>query len=204
MPQWLIHLNDGKTLTDADCYPHEVEVLEKLGYSPESLTSVERVINGRHLTIKKSPLIDSFFVGTEVARDMRMTKGPQPPAVITKRLLGCYLLNSDPIVQVRLNMDPRNFDVDLKFLEIVRKTKRGINAKLFNPPKKGSIQLAWQKEVLENTYSVHKSNVIDEVYGTPNGLTVILNNPKLKAELLIRNQNVLLGFTEINEKLKIL
>jgi len=200
--KWMIHLDDGKTLTDADCFPHEVEVLEKLGYTPENITSIERVISGRLLTIKKSPFIDKFFVATEEGQDVSMAGGPISPPIISKRIIGCHLLNSDPAIQCRLVMDPRNFNVTLKFIEVQKPTRKGINAKQINP-EKGQLQAAWQKELIENIYTVIESPAIDSVHATPNGLAVILKNPKIRAELIIRNQNVLLGFTQKGQKLRI-
>jgi len=199
---WLVHMNDGKTLTDADCFPHEIEVLERMGYSPDDVTSVERVIKGRHLTIKKSPFIDGFFVATDIGADMRMSSGPQPPPEVLKRTVGCHLVNSDPPVQCRFTMDPRNFNVTLQFFEIKKKTLIGINAKRLHPDR-GAVRSAWQKEVIDNVYSVLNSEVTESVHNTPNGMAIILKNPKIRAELVIRAQNCLLGFTQIGQKLKI-
>lgn len=200
MAQWLIHLDNGITLTDQDCYPHNINTL---GYSDENITSVERVINGRHMTIKKSPYTSMFFVATEESVDMAFSAIKQKPPQVTKRMLGCHLVDSDPPVQVRLVMDPRNYNVSIKFHEVKKPTKKGINARFLNPPPKGSIQAAYQKEVIDNVYTIIQSDVIKSVHGTPYGMAAILKNPKIRAELIIRSQNVLLRFTQKGQKLQI-
>lgn len=200
MAQWLIHLDDGATLTDQDCYPHDID---RLGYSDENITSVERVINGRHMTIKKSPYTNMFFVATEESVDMAFGGGAVKPPLVTKRMLGCHLIGSDPPVQVRLVMDPRNYNVSLKLHEVKKPTRRGINAKFLNPPPKGSVQAAYQKEVIDNVYTIIQCDVIKSVHGTPHGMAAILNNPKIRAELMIRSQNVLLEFTQKGQKLSV-
>lgn len=198
--KWLIHLEDGKTLTDADCFPHETEVLASMGYNPENITSVERIISGRHLTIKKSPFIEGFFVATDEGADMRMTPGPQTPPVVLKRTIGCYLVGSEPPVQCRFTMDPRNYNVSLQFFEVKKRTAVGINAKRVHPRK--GMEIAYQKEMIDNLYSVISSEVIEGIHNTPTGLAVILKNPHIRAEMVIRSQNCLLGFTQIGQKLR--
>lgn len=203
----MIHLDDGKTLTDEHLYPPGHKQLELdlrgRGYTLQSITSVERLIKGRHLTIMKSPFTEMFFVSTDMGADMRMTAGPQPPPEVLKRTIGCHLIGSDPPVQCRLTMDPNNFDVNLSFFEVVEATVQGINAKRLDPPKKGSVFPAWQKDLIDNVYTVINSNVIKSVSGTPTGLAIILNNPKIRAELVIRSQNVLLAFTQKGQKLQL-
>ncbi|MBU0846394.1 hypothetical protein KKH23_04335 [Patescibacteria group bacterium] len=207
MVNWMIHLDDGKTLTDEDTYPpgHEQLIIDlaSRGCTLQNITSIERLINGRHLTIRKSPFTEMFFVATEMGADMRMSPGPQPPHNVLRRTIGCHLIGSDPPVQCRLTMDPKNFDVSLSLFEVVEPTMKGINAQRLNPPKKGSVFPAWQKDLIDNVYTVINSNVIKSVHGTPTGLCVILNNPKIRAEIVIRSQNVLLGFMEKGQRLKL-
>ena len=201
--KWVIHLKDGKTLTDADCFPHEVEVLEKFGYSPDDITSVERIINGKHLSLRKSKHIESFFVATENSVDMRMSPGPQPKHTTTKRILGCYLKDTDPAIQVRLIMDPRTYNTWVKFLDVKTVTRKGINAKLLNPRQMKNVQLAYQKDIIDSRYAIMHHKNMGESFSTPNGFGVHFKKPKLRVEMVIRNQNVLLGFTDKGQKLKI-
>lgn len=214
MTKWVIHFNDGKTLTDADVFPHEVKVLEKHGYTPDDITSVERIIGGKHLTILKSPHLENFWVATEKSADLKMIPGPQPPQKITKRILGCYLKNTDPPIQVRLTMDPRTYNTWLEFVEVKKMTLKGINAKLVNPKRFKDLQLAYQREMIDSRYAIIHHPIVEKPYKTKQGFGVLLNpnydaatlldqRPSLKVELIVRNQNVLLGFIEPGEKLKL-
>jgi hypothetical protein len=198
----MIHLKDGKTLTNADCFPHETEVMAKLGYSPDDITSVERVVDGRILTIKKSALVEDFFVATDVGADMRMIPGPQPPPEITKRTLGCYLKDSDPPVQCNLVMNAKSYDVWLECYVVEKKTKKGINARRKSPPK-NALQEVYTKSLIGNAYSIVKTSVIKSVFNTPTGLGCLFKKPKIRAEMLIRSGNVLVEFMQPDQKLKI-
>jgi len=186
--KWVIHLNDGKTLTDADCYPHEIQVLEKLGYAPDDITSVERIIRGKHLTIMKSKHINHFFVATEKGADMRMSPGPQPPHKITKRILGCYLKDTNPAIQVRLTMDPRTYNTWVEFHEVKKVTLKGINAKMVNPKKAKAVQLVYQKDIVESRYAIVNHPIIEKSFSTPQGFGVKLSKPKIRAEMVINSQ----------------
>jgi len=200
---WLIHMKDGVTLTDADCFPHEVEVMQQRGYSSDDMTSVERIIRGKHLTIKKSVFIDTFFVATEEGIDMKMLPGRQAPPIITKRIIGCYVKDADPPLQVRLIMDPRTYDTKLKFIRVKKKTLRGINAKYLDPPRKGELEVEFTREMIGTNYSIIQSSDVDKCFTSPNGLSCFLKKPAIRAELVIVNQNVLLGFTQKGQALKI-
>jgi len=200
---WMIHFDDGATLTDEHCAPHEVNIMAELGYSPERITSVERVVGGRIITIKKSPLIENFFVATDASRDMSMSPGGgNLPVMIQKRMLGCYLKNSDPPIQCRLIMDAKNFDVLLECFRVRKKTAAGINARRTVPLKRGLKELH-SKQLIDNMYSIQKTSVIERVFSTPNGLGCFFKKPKVRAEMVIRSGNVLLGFTPPDQKLKI-
>ena len=196
MPQWLIHMKDGETLTDEDCFPHEVE--------SSDITSVERIIKGKHITIKKSQFIDTFFVGTEEGLDIKMGAKHQVPAIVTKRILGCYIKNTDPALQVRLIMDPRTHNTRLKFIRVKKKTLKGINARAVNPTPKGTLDLEYTRELIGNTYSIIQSPDVDTCFARHNGLGCNLKTPKIRAELIVQSQNVLLSFMGQNEKTKIL
>lgn len=199
----MIHLRDGKTLTDADCFPHEVEVMAKLGYGPDDITSVERVVDGRILTIKKSDLVGDFFVATEVGADMRMTPGPQPPPEITKRTLGCHLKNSDPPIQCKLIMNAKSYDVWLECYEVEKMTRKGITARRLDQAKDG-LQEVYMKNLIENAYSIIKTPVINSVFNTPTGLGCLFKKPKIRAEMVIKSGNVLVSFMQPDQKLKII
>ena len=196
-------MKDGHTLTDADCAPHEIQVMEKLGYSADHVTSVERVIKGRHLSIAKSRFIENFFVGTEESIDMKMGSRHQEPAIVTKRMLGCYLKDSDPVIQARLIMDPRTFNTQLKIFKVKRKTLRGINAKPLEPKKKGALDKVYMKEIIDNQYTIVESPAIKSFFNTPMGFGCYVRKPHVRAELVIKGQNVLLGFTQPGQKLKV-
>ena len=202
--RWLIHMKDGKTLTDEHCFPHEVDVMEKLGYSANHITSVERLVRGKHLTIKKSDFIDTFFVATEEGIDVKMGGRSQQKAIVTKRMVGCYVKDTEPPLQVRLVMDPRTHDTKLEFIRVKIKTLKGINARSVVPKKKGQIKMAFIRELVGNTYSIVESPDIDKCFTTPTGLSCLLKKPAIRAEILVKSQNVLLGFTGKSEKLKII
>jgi len=193
--RWLIHMKDGKTLTDQDCFPHELNIMAERGYSPEDITSVERLIKGRHLTIKKSKFIDTFFVASEEAVDVKMGGPHQAPPMVTKRMIGCYIKGTDPPLQVRLTMDPRSFNTKLEFIRVEKISRTGISAKPVKPKKKGKLDVVYSREMIESHYSIVKSEDVDKFFTTPEGLSCFLKNPAIRAELIIRNQNVLLGFT---------
>ena len=204
MPRWLIHMKNGETLTDEHCFPHEVGVMEKMGYTPKDITSVERIIKGKHLTIKKSQFIDTFFVATEEGLDVKMGSKHQAPAVVTKRMIGCYISNTDPPIQVRLVMDPRTLNTRLKFVTVARKTLKGINAKPVNPQTKGTLELEYTRELISNQYSIVNSPEVDTCFTRHNGLGCNLKKPKIRAEMIIKSQNVLLSFMGQNERVNVL
>jgi len=195
-------MKDGETLTEADCLPHQTNVMEELGYTPDQVTSVERVIRGKHLTIKGSEFLDTFWIATEEGLDVKMGSKHQAPPIVTKRMLGCYITGTDPPLQVRLIMDPRTFNVDLSFIRVKVKTLKGINATPVNP-KKEAVNQRFTREIISNQYSIIKSPDVVKCYGTPHGLSCILKKPKIRAEIIIRNQNVLLGFTHKGETLQL-
>lgn len=177
--------------------------METLGYKPEHITSVERLVKGKHLTIKKSPFIDTFFVASEEGIDVKMGGAHQAPAIVTKRMIGCYIKDADPPLQVRLIMDPRTYNTDLKFMRVKKKTLKGINARPVKPPKKGTLEIAFTRDIIGNKYSIIQSPDIDGCFSSPSGLSCHLKNPAIRGELVIMSQNVLLGFTQKGQKLKI-
>jgi len=194
-------MSNGKTLTDADCFPHEDEIMGKLGYSPDNITSVERVVGGRTLTILKSKYVDSFFVASEASRDWSFG-GAALPTEMEKQWIGCYLKNSDPPIQCNLIMNAKSFDVTLECYEVKAKTKKGINARKLKPVTK-EIQETFNKMLINNNYNIVKSSVVERGFSTPTGLGCIFKKPAVRAELVIRSRSVLLGFTGPNEVLKL-
>lgn len=194
MPEWMIHLVDGETLTDDDCYPHEVD--------SDRITSVERIISGRTLTIKKSPLIEDFFIGTEASADFIMMgagAGTTANREILKKILGCHIKNSDPPIQCQFSMDPRNFNTILELFEVHRKTPRGINARRVVRVKK--LRELYQRQFVDETHGIFKTAIIKRVFQTPTGLCCELVKPKVKAEVFVRGSNILLEFGRHGENL---
>ena len=196
MPKWMIHLKDGKTLTDADCYPHKVE--------SELITSVERVVGGRTITIMKSPLIDLFFIGTEASVDFKMMgpgAGTSTAPETLKRILGCYVKDSDPPIQCQFSMDPRTYNTLVEFFEVHRKAAEGIKAYRIDG-KRNMIEV-FQRQFADNFHGIIKSPLIKEAFATPTGLGCILVKPRIRAEVFVQGGNVLLGFGEFGQKLNL-
>jgi len=195
MPEWMIHLVNGETLTDDHCYPHEVD--------SERITSVERIISGRTLTIKKSPFIESFFVGTEASVDFVMMgpgAGTTKPTQITKKILGCYIKDSDPPIQCQFVMDPRSHNTLLEFFEVHKKTDRGITARRIASVKKG-LREVYQRQFVDEFHGIVKTHLIEQAFQTRKGLSCILVKPRIKAEVSILGSRVLLEFGQPGEKL---
>jgi len=189
MPQWMIHLRDGSTLTDADVYPHEVD--------SERITSVERVVGDRTMTIKKSPFVEDFFVGSEASVDFKMMgrgAGTASPTQTTKRILGCYVKDSDPPIQCQFSMDPRTFNTLVEFFEVHKKAAEGIKAHRVDGGKR-AVEV-FQRQALDNFHGIIKSPLIEETFATSNGLGCILAQPRVRAEIFVKGSNVLLGFGE--------
>ena len=185
---------DGTTLTDDDCYPHEVD--------SEKITSVERIIRGRTLTIKKSPLIEDFFIGTEASADFIMMgrgQGSTTNREVLKKILGCYIKDADPPIQCQFSMDPRSHNTILEFFAVHRKTPRGINARRINKLKK--MREISQVQFVDDHHAIFKTPVVKRVFQTPTGLACELIKPKVKAEVFVRGSSVLLQFGNHNEKL---
>lgn len=193
----MIHLRDGSTLTDADVYPHEVD--------SELITSVERVVSGRTMTIKKSPFVEDFFVGTEASVDFKMMgrgagAGSAPETL--KRILGCYVKDSEPPIQCQFSMDPRTCDTLVEFFEVHRKAAEGIKARRIDGGKRGVVEV-FQRQFVDNLHGIIKSPLIREAFATPTGLGCTLVEPKIRAEILVQGSNVLLQFGQPGGKLNL-
>lgn len=193
----MIHLKDGSTLTDADCYPHEVD--------SELITSVERIVKGRTLTIRKSPFIEGFFIGTEASVDFKMMgrdAGASSPTETLKRILGCYIKDSDPPIQCQFSMDPRTHNTILEFFEVHHKKPEGIKARRIKSPKRAVVEV-FQRQFVDNFHGIIKSPLIKQVHSTPTGLACTFVKPKVRAEIIVQGSNVLLGFNQPGEKLRL-
>ena len=192
----MIHLRDGTTLTDADVYPHEVD--------SELITSVERVVGSRTITIKKSPFVEDFFVGTEASVDFKMMgrgAGSASPTQTLKRILGCYVKDSGPPIQCQFSMDPRTYNTLLEFFEVHEKAVEGIKARRIDG--KGDVVEMFQRKIVDNSHGIIKSPLIEETFATPTGLGCILVKPRIRAEISVQGSNVLLGFGEPERKLNL-
>lgn len=194
----MIHLSDGRTLTEKDCLPHEVEDFD---VKQEDITSVERVVEGRTMTIKKSDFIDTFFIASEEFIDVKMAPGPQRPPEVTKRMIGCYVKNTTPPLQCRMTMDPRTFDANLEFFRVTAKARAGINADRVTPFKKGTVIPVYNLPVADNTYSIVQSPDVGEIFPTKSGLGCLLKDPRIRAEIMVKGQNLLLAFLPPDQKL---
>jgi len=191
----MIHLRDGSTLTDADVYPHEVD--------SELITSVERVVGGRTMTIKKSPFVEDFFVGTEASVDFKMMgrgAGSASATQTLKRILGCYVKDSDPPIQCQFSMDPRTFNTMLEFFEVHRKAAEGIKARRVDGGRRGVVEV-FQRQFEDDFHGIIKSPLIEETFATPTGLGCTLVKPMVRAEIFVQGSNVLLGFGQSGEEL---
>ena len=194
----MIHLRDGSTLTDADVYPHEVD--------SELITSVERVVKDRTMTIKKSPSVEGFFVGTEASVDFKMMgrgAGSSSPTETLKRILGCYVKDSEPPIQCQFSMDPRTFNTLVEFFEVHEKAAEGIKARRIGGGKKRGVVEVFQRQFADDFHGIIKSPLIEETFATPTGLVCILVKPRLQVEIFVQGSNVLLGFGEPREKLNL-
>ena len=187
----MIHLRDGSTLTDADVYPHEVD--------SELITSVERVVRGSTMTIMKSPFIEDFFVGTEASIDFKMMGGSRSDTETLKRILGCYVKDSDPPIQCQFSMDPRTHNTIVDFFEVRGKAREGIKARRID--RKRDMVEMFQRQFVDNFHGIIKSPLIEEAFATPTGLGCTLVKPKVRAEILVQGSNVLLGFGQPGGKL---
>jgi len=189
MPLWMIHLRDGRTLTDEHASPDEIE--------DELITGVDRLIEGKLLTVTKSGFAENLFVGTEEYQDVMLggTHATQTGPTITKRILGGYIKGTNPPLQFRLTMDPRTLNTELRFIRVKKMTRKGINADPIILPKKGDILHSFQKTIAENVYTIIDSPDVERVMNTSQGIRCILKIP-LVATLIIKNRNVLLLFEE--------
>jgi hypothetical protein len=121
----LIHTKSGKTFTSKTHYPWDVP--------EENITSVERVIDGKSIAIKKHPALHHFFVKSTESRDFVMVgarPGSRPPTV-EARAVGCHIGKPPNVYRLELGCDPRTGNVILSARKVTEATRDG-----FDPRKK--------------------------------------------------------------------
>ena len=162
----LMHFNDGSTLTDDELFPHELTADKA-----EALTSVERVIQGRHITIMKSPLVQDFFVITDAYRDWSFTDESTGNGDVTLRTVGCHLKGSDPLVRIMLSMDPRTMSVLIRAEWVKSFDSRGFAATLNPPP---NVRRHITKDLDDSHWSILDEPPVRRVWGTEKGLACLM------------------------------
>lgn len=187
----LVHLVDGRTLTDQDCYIHEVD--------PNLITSVERVVQGRHLTILKSPLVESFFIGTEAEGSLPCNMpGMSVVNAIALRWVGCFLKDTDPPIQCELTYEPNTTMGWVEFFYVKDKRKDGFSARLYKKPKARRLV---QRRDDNGIYSIIEEPPVDRVIPIANGLSCTLKDLPFKGEMVIHNLNITLGIMKPSQML---
>jgi hypothetical protein len=175
-----MHFSDGSTLTDKEVWPHELT-----GEQYASLTSVERVVRGWHLSILKSSHVRNFFIMTEEYQNIYFGTGRPPTPKLALRALGCYLKDSDPPVRIVLGMDPRTYNISL-MAEYVNKFRPDGFAK---PLKKDTKKL---KDMVQKpmpggpVWSIRKEPPIRRIFSTKNGIGCLIGvneNKRVMAEM---------------------
>lgn len=196
MSSWMVHLKDGKTLTNKD--PQEVHEVDS-----ELITSVERVIDGKVISILKSPLIEDFFVYTEQFQLMMFRPGRQGgPPVVTARSIGCFLKDSDPPVQCVLSMDPRTGNAFFEAYTVRKKDRRGFGRRVVKRKRAKMLrQMARTLPVKEvdHNYLIINEPPVRRCYGLPNGIGCIIGvspGKRVKAELSVVEGSVQLSFKQ--------
>lgn len=181
----LIHFGDGRTLTDLDVDVHGIDV--------DQVTSIERVVQGIHLTILKSNVIQSFFITTNANQRLPVSAGggkapPAGPTIIQMRTLGCYLKESDPPVRCLLSMDPRTKNVYFEASWVKKMRLDGFAARLM-PRKKGTLVKEVYKSVDDCRWTMTNEPPVRRVFGTPEGLGCLISiNANRRAVAEIRSR----------------
>ncbi len=124
--RWIVHTKSGKTFTDKDGYPNDIEKL--VTEHNDEVTSVERVINGRSIAIKKSQHLNNFFVKTSESRDFVMMGaqlGARPPVVEAKAVGAHISVTPGEIYRFELEIDPRTGNVMLDVQKVQKATPDG-------------------------------------------------------------------------------
>lgn len=191
--QWIVHLRDGKSLTDEILYPHEVEILEQQGYKAADISSVDRIVKGKTLTLKAAGL-ENFFVGTDEGIDIALagTNMKQKPAEVTKRFLGAYIRDhKEPYIQVRLGMDPRSEAIFVEIFKVKDKTRVGINASLWEPRKERFLT-AYQREIEGQLFMIFDTRYVTNVVDTEGGFECGLKDTSVRLAVSIKKGGIAL------------
>jgi hypothetical protein len=161
MRQWLIHLDDGTTITDEKAYPHEID--------QDKITSVERIVEGVVITLLKSDCLRFFFVKTAAYQDfMPFPDGTPMPAVIEEKILGAHILPQKTPVVIDISFDPQSFNYKIRVVPVENIPE----GKSFIPPCNKPVRLEVVM-VLEKKEIKLRSYVVDTI--DPRGL---LSPPK--------------------------
>jgi len=184
----IIHFRDGSTITDKEIYPHQVSEKQL-----ENITSVERVVEGWHLSILKSELIKGFFIMTEAFQSLVLRAGKSgPPPSVSMRALGCYLKDSDPAVKILLAMDPRTKNLVLESTWVKTFRSDGFSRAL-EAPKSGVLKQSITKSMGSGIqWTIVNEPPIRRVYGTEEGLGCLIavnKNQRARAELRMHGMN---------------
>lgn len=185
-----MHFKDGTTLTDKEVWPHQLTEEQF-----QDLTSVERVVQGWHLSILKSEMVRSYFIITEVTQAIKLL--PQggftaPPPKMRVRSIGCYLKESDPPVKVLLGMDPRTKNISLECTWTKNFRPNGFAPPLYKP-KKARLKKVVFKPIGEGeiNWSIVNEPPVRRVYGTPKGLgCLVAANKGRRVKVEIRRQGM--------------
>jgi len=150
-----MHMDDGKTLSNEDCYPHNVSTR---GYNQKQITSVERLVNGRHIRVKKSPMIaPEWFVATEEDIPLDLQRAHRLPKIVISKMIGFYIKDTDPPVQIKFGMAPLSHDVRLQVHQVKEVTAKGLNASRVHKKPRNDMPYAWQCVVHGAIYSIEKT-----------------------------------------------
>jgi len=127
--------------------------------------------------------------------------GVAAPTEALKRILGCYVKDSDPPIQCQFSIDPRTYNTLVEFFEVHRKAAEGIKARRIDG-KRGVVEI-FQRQFKDDFHGIIKSPLIKETFSTPTGLGCTLVNPRVRAEVFVQGSNVLLGFGQPGGKLNL-
>lgn len=118
LPKWIIHLRNGKTLTDKDSYPHDV--------NQEEITSVERVEGNKVASIMRSEVLTNFFVKTSASQDLAILGEGTYPVHVEERIVGAFIMPQDSPVRIELIIDPETGNVKLRATRVSKVRKDGL------------------------------------------------------------------------------
>ena len=207
-------MGDGKTFTDV--LPHKLPD----GYTQDMITSVERVIGGRHLTIKKSAWIENYFMLVDAGITLRIFGGGPvagPPKIALKNIGGYvkdamtltkkdspefkrdgttprWPIGTESHLQFTLGMHPKTGDVVLEFKRVNKLTPVGINVKRIHAIDKTKPRYMYRHVVEGLIYMVFGSRDVKTANVDKNKMTAILKNGRVFTMTVV-NQNITLEVT---------